>query len=75
MFNNFFKNMSLESQGMLSFGLGVVLILGALSKLQILQGILNSILILIGLILLIWGLNATKGINKIKEYLNPKSKK
>lgn len=75
MLHNFFKNMSLETQGMLAFTLGLILLLGTLGKLQILQGILNSIMILTGVILLVWGLNATKGIHKIKEYLKSKSKK
>lgn len=68
MFDTMFKNMSIQSQGTLALVLGIILIFGTLGKLQILQSILNSIMILIGLILVIWGLYATKGINKIKAY-------
>ncbi|MBP6870073.1 hypothetical protein KBC04_04275 [Candidatus Babeliales bacterium] len=72
MFEDFFKNMSLKMQGLLAFTLGMILILGTLGKLQILQGMLNSIMILIGLILVIWGVNAAKGMDKIKSYLHKK---
>lgn len=72
MFDNFFKNMSLKMQGILAFILGMILILGTLGKLQILQGMLNSVMILTGLLLVAWGLNATKGIDKIKEMIQKK---
>lgn len=72
MFNHIFKNFSLQTQGVFAFVLGLILILGTLGKLQILQGILNSIMIFTGVVLLIWGLNATKGINKIKDYFHSK---
>jgi hypothetical protein len=75
MLNNFFKNLSIETQGIFAFILGLVLILGTLGKLEILQGILNSVMILTGLVLLIWGLHATKGINKIQDFLKAKPKK
>lgn len=72
MFHDFFKNMSLKMQGILSFILGMILILGTLGKLQILQGMLNSVMILTGLLLVLWGLNATKSIDKIKEIIKNK---
>ena len=72
MFDKMLKNMSIESQGILSLMLGLILILGTLSKLQILQSILNSVMIFIGLILLIWGLHATKGMNKMKLFFHSK---
>ena len=72
MFDKIFKSMSLESQGVFSLILGLILVLGTLGKLQILQGILNSVMIFTGLILLIWGLNASKGINKVKQYFHSK---
>ncbi len=75
MLNSFFKNISIEAQGIFAFILGLVLILGTLGKLQILQGILNSVMILTGLVLLVWGLHATKGIDKLQNYLKAKPKK
>ncbi len=72
MFKNFFKNLTAEAQGIFALILGCILILGTLGKLQILQGILNSVMILTGLVLLIWGLNATKGLNKIQSYFHSK---
>lgn len=74
MFIDFFKKIGLEKQGILALTLGFILILGTLGKLQMLQGILNLFMILTGLILVIWGINATKGINKIKDYLQAKTK-
>lgn len=75
MLNDMFKNISIESQGIFAFILGLVLILGTLGKLQILQSILNSVMILTGLVLLVWGLYATKGLSKLQEYLSSKPKK
>ena len=75
MSNGFFKNISIELQGFFACLLGAILILGTLGKLQILQGILNSVMILTGLLLLVWGLHATKGINKIQDLLKSKPKK
>jgi ABC-type amino acid transport system permease subunit len=72
MFDKILKSMSLEAQGVFSLILGLILVLGTLGKLQILQGILNSVMIFTGIILLIWGLNASKGINKIKGLLHKK---
>ena len=72
MLNNLFKNISIETQGIFAFVLGMILVLGTLGKLQILQGILNSVMILTGLVLLIWGLHATKGINRIQDFIKAK---
>ncbi len=72
MLNNLFKNISIETQGIFAFVLGMILVLGTLGKLQILQGILNSVMIVTGLVLLIWGLHATKGINKIQDFIKAK---
>ena len=74
MFDKILKSLTIEAQGVFAFILGLILILGTLGKLQILQGILNSVMILTGIVLLIWGLNATKGINKIKHFLQTKKK-
>ena len=72
MLNSLFKNISIETQGIFAFVLGMILVLGTLGKLQILQGILNSVMILTGLVLLIWGLHATKGINRIQDFIKAK---
>lgn len=75
MLHNFFKNISEESKGTFAFVLGLILILGTLGKLQILQGILNTVMILTGILLLLWGLHASKGISKIQEIFKAKPKK
>jgi hypothetical protein len=74
MLHHLFKKLSSKAQGIFSLILGSILILGTLGKLQILQGLLNFLMILIGLILIVWGLNATQGITKIQEYLQQKNK-
>ncbi len=75
MFDKIVKHLSLHTQGMISLLLGAILILGTLGKLEILQSILNSIMIFTGVILLIWGLSATKGLEKIKNFFHkPKAK-
>ncbi|AXK60592.1 hypothetical protein [Candidatus Chromulinivorax destructor] len=72
MFQNSIKNMSNESKGMLASILGLILILGTLGKLQILQSILNSIMLLTGLALLFWGINVSNSYKKITTYLHKK---
>ena len=72
MFDAYFQNISSETKGILAFILGIILILGTLGKLGILQGILDSIMILMGVTLVIWGLNTSNGYSKIKNYLQPK---
>ncbi|MDP3788709.1 MAG: hypothetical protein Q8Q60_05345 [Candidatus Chromulinivorax sp.] len=75
MFKNFFKGLSVNVQGVFACILGLILILGTLGKLQILQSILNSVMILTGLVLLFWGLHATKSIDRIQNYFQAKPKK
>lgn len=75
MLHRFLKNISIESQGIIAFILGLVLILGTLGKLEILQSILNSVMILTGLALVLWGIHATKGIKRLQDYLESKPKK
>lgn len=74
MIDNLFKKMSIESQGICALILGLILMLGTLGKLQILQSILNSIMIFTGLILVLWGIRATKGVEKFRKYLQTKKK-
>lgn len=75
MFDAFFKNMSQESKGVLASILGLILILGTLGKLHVLESILNSIMIMVGLFLLIWGVNASNSFCKIKDYVAHMTKK
>lgn len=76
MLESFLKNISIESQGMISFILGAILILGTLGKFEILQSILNSIMILVGSILVVWGFYNGNGYQRIKDLINkPKEKK
>ncbi len=72
MLNELFKKISIEAQGIFAFVLGMILILGTLGKLQILQSLLNSVMILTGAVLLIWGLHATKGLNKLQDFVKSK---
>lgn len=72
MFDIFLKNIPAKIQGIFAFILGMILILGTLGKLQILQGMLNSVMILTGLLLIMWGLQTTKSIDKIKAMLHKK---
>ena len=72
MIKTFFKKMSSENQGIVASILGLILILGTLGKLGILQGILNSIMILTGFGLLIWGLNSSNAYRRINAYFNTK---
>ena len=72
MLQDFFKHLSVESQGIFAFILGLILILGTLGKLQILQGILNSLMIITGLILLIWGFKHANGMQRMQKLLQNK---
>jgi len=72
MLSELFKKISIETQGIFAFVLGMILILGTLGKLQILQSLLNSVMILTGAVLLIWGLHATKGLNKLQDFVKSK---
>ncbi|MGZ6250887.1 MAG: hypothetical protein ACXWL2_02565 [Candidatus Chromulinivorax sp.] len=72
MLQDFFKHLSVESQGIFAFILGLILILGTLGKLQVLQGILNSLMIITGLILLIWGFKQAKGMQRVQKLLQSK---
>lgn len=69
MLNNLLKNISTKQQGLLALLMGIILILGSLGKLGVLQGILNTIMIAVGVILLFWGLTQSKTIDKIKKAL------
>lgn len=69
MLDKLIKNISTKHQGLLSLVMGVILILGALSKLGALQGILNTIMIAVGGVLLFWGLNKSGTVTQIQKLL------
>jgi hypothetical protein len=70
MFHLVLRNLSQVQQGIIAFAVGFVLLFGALGKLGFLQDFLNIIMIIIGLHLLIWGLeksNIWKMIKGLKK--------
>mgnify|MGYP003402349437 CR=1 FL=1 len=70
MFHIFFKTLSPVQQGFLALVLGFILVFGALGKLGFLQEFLNIIMVLIGIYLLVFGLdksNIWKKINFLKK--------
>jgi hypothetical protein len=69
MLDKFIKAISKKQQGSLALIMGLILILGSLGKLGILQGILNAVMISVGLILLVWGLIQNDVFNQIKRAL------
>lgn len=66
------KHISTHSKGIFALILGAVLILGTLGKLQILQGILNSVMIFTGAVLIFWGLQEAKGFHALSKLLGRK---
>ena len=72
MLDKYLNGLSSESQGMLALAMGLVLVLGSLGKLGILQGVLNTIMIGVGVVLLMWGFDKSKGMNKVKSLLKKK---
>ena len=66
MFNDLFKFLSSTQKGFLYLILGLVLILGALSKLGFLQNFLNIILITVGILLIYQGIIKTNIFKKLK---------
>ena len=69
MLDNLIKSISPQHQGMLALLMGIILILGALSKLGVLQGVLNTIMIIVGCVLLVWGTNKSGAIAQIQKML------
>lgn len=72
MLDNLIKSISTTQQGILALLMGTILILGSLGKLGILQGILETIMIGAGVILLLWGLNKTDAYAQIKKLVSGK---
>lgn len=72
MFDKMINKLSSVHQGYLALCMGLILVLGSLGKLGILQGILNAILIAVGLILVVWGFNQSNSMQKIQKMLKKK---
>ena len=72
---NFLDNISVKNQGVLALLMGIILILGSLGKLGVLQGILETILVAVGIVLLVWGLLKSDLIASVKKMLKSNSKK
>jgi hypothetical protein len=72
MLDNLISSISTKQQGFLALLMGAILILGSLGKLGILQGILETIMIAAGIILLLWGLNKTDAYTQIKQLVSKK---
>ena len=72
MLDNLISSISTKQQGFLALLMGAILILGSLGKLGILQGILETIMIGAGIILLLWGLNKTDAYTQIKQIVSKK---
>jgi uncharacterized membrane protein len=67
MFDSLFGLVPASKRGFVSILLGLILILGALSKLGFLQGFLDLILVAVGLMLIFQGLEKTNLLKKIKK--------
>ena len=70
MFHLFLRNMSMVHQGLIALVVGFVLLFGAMGKLGLLQDSLNIIMMIIGIYLLVWGLdksNVWKKITSLKK--------
>ena len=72
MLDNLISSISTKQQGFLALLMGAILILGSLGKLGVLQGILETIMIAAGVILLLWGLNKTDAYTQIKQLVSKK---
>ncbi|HSW75800.1 MAG TPA: hypothetical protein VLG50_02055 [Candidatus Saccharimonadales bacterium] len=66
MFHNKFRSIPETHQGFIALILGFILFFGALGKLGFLQSILNLIMVLVGLYLLLWGLDHSNLWKSIK---------
>lgn len=66
MFHHIFGRMSLMHQGLFAIVLGFVLLFGALGKLGFLQDFLNIIMVIVGLYVLVWGLDKSNLWKKIR---------
>ncbi len=67
MFHKLLSKVDPQQQGFIALLIGAILVFGALGKLGFLQDFLNLIMVVVGLYLLIWGLNASHLWKKIKN--------
>lgn len=72
MIDKIFKNLSAQHQGFIALAMGLILVFGSLGKLGILQGILNMIMIGVGIILVVWGFNASNGMSYLQKLIQKK---
>lgn len=68
MFHIFLRNMSPTQQGLIALIVGLVLLFGALGKLGFLQEFLNIIMVIVGIYLLVWGLDKSNLWKKITSF-------
>lgn len=68
MFHLFLRNMSPVQQGLIALVVGLVLLFGALGKLGFLQEFLNIIMVIVGIYLLVWGLDKSNLWRKIMSF-------
>ena len=67
MFHLILRNLSQVHQGIIAFAVGFVLLFGALGKLGFLQDFLNIIMVVVGIYLLVWGLDKSNLWKQIKS--------
>jgi uncharacterized membrane protein len=67
MFHIMLRHLPQAQQGILAVIIGFILLFGALGKLGFLQQFLNIIMIVVGIYLLVWGLDKSNLLNKFKR--------
>lgn len=72
MLDTLLGKLSAKHQGVLALIMGLVLVLGSLGKLGILQGVLNALMIGVGLVLVAWGINKSNSIGTVKRLFKKK---
>lgn len=65
MFHIFLRRLSPAQQGFIALILGFILVFGALGKLGFLQEFLNIIMVIVGLYLLVFGLDKSNLLRKL----------
>lgn len=67
MFDMFFGKLTTTQKGFVALVVGFILVVGALGKLGFLQDFLNIIMVVVGLFLLFYGVQATNILAKFKK--------
>jgi hypothetical protein len=67
MLHIFLRHLPQTQQGILAAVVGFVLLFGALGKLGFLQDFLHIILVVVGVYLLVWGIDKTNLLAKLKR--------